>query len=326
MDFDEFKMWAEKEINNYLPGEYRNSDITIMEINKLGRHYTGLVVKKSGDSIAPVVNLDLFFEKYQNGSKPQSILNEMRDIVVNANDEFDYGFMNDYEKVKDRLFIRVSNAERNKDILQKAPHKQIDDLAVTYHVVFKYLHDGLASGIITNDLMKEFKISAEQLHKDSIENGSKLFPECVESLQNMIFSEERRGVIGEPPYVITNTSTLNGAAAMLYPNVLKNLADSADSDLFIIPSSIHEVICLPDDGTNDKDHLQETLRSVNRMMVSEDEQLSDNIYHYDRSDHIFESYDSFEERFTRDLEQISSEQVLIPTEDPELTYSGRRFH
>lgn len=326
MDFDEFKEWTAKEINNYLPDEYRNSDITITEINKLGNRYTGLVVRRSGDAIAPAINLDLFFEKYQNGSEPQRLLNEMRDIVVNADDKYDYGFISNYEKVKDRLFIRLSNAERNKDILQKVPHVQIDDLAITYHVVFKHLQDGLASAIITNDLMKEFNISAEQLHKDSIENGSKLFPERVESLQNIIFSEDGRGVIGEPPYVITNTSALNGAAVMFYPDVLQNMADSVGSDLFVIPSSIHEVICFPDDGTNDKDHLQQTLRHVNCVMVSEDEQLSDNIYHYDRSAHIFESYDSFEERFARDLEQISSEQFLIAAEDPGLTHSGRRFH
>ena len=40
--------------------------------------------------------------------------------------------------------------------------------------------------------------------------------------------------------VITNTGRLYGAAVILYSGMLKQVADKADSDLFILPSSLHE--------------------------------------------------------------------------------------
>jgi len=38
------------------------------------------------------------------------------------------------EDVKDKLFIRVSSAEANKEVLEIVPHQLKEDLAITYHV------------------------------------------------------------------------------------------------------------------------------------------------------------------------------------------------
>ena len=46
-------------------------------------------------------------------------------------------------------------------------------------------------------------------------------------------------------YVLTNESKLNGAACILYENVLYDFAQKLGADLYILPSSVHEVILLP---------------------------------------------------------------------------------
>ena len=51
-----------------------------------------------------------------------------------------------------------------------------------------------------------------------------------------------------PFYVFSNRSGINGAACILYEDVLKNFADGVEKNLIILPSSIHEVLLLPDDG------------------------------------------------------------------------------
>lgn len=43
-------------------------------------------------------------------------------------------------------------------------------------------------------------------------------------------------------WVISNEKGINGAASMLYENELHELAESLESDLYILPSSVHEVI------------------------------------------------------------------------------------
>ena len=40
--------------------------------------------------------------------------------------------------------------------------------------------------------------------------------------------------------VITNTLGVNGAAVILYPDMLASLAKEYDTDFYVIPSSIHE--------------------------------------------------------------------------------------
>ena len=79
---------------------------------------------------------------------------------------------------------------------------------------------------------------------------------------------------------------------MLYPETLEEFADKNEANIFVIPSSIHEVILIPD-KENDEQGSEEWIRKtselrniicmVNREEVSADEVLSDNLYYFDRS-------------------------------------------
>ena len=68
---------------------------------------------------------------------------------------------------------------------------------------------------------------------------------------------------------------------MMYPNVLKDFANEQDVDLFIIPSSVHEVILVPKEGGSAK-RLNEILNDVNQNSVDPIEILSNRIYSYSR--------------------------------------------
>ena len=47
-------------------------------------------------------------------------------------------------------------------------------------------------------------------------------------------------------YVLTNTSGSLGAAALFYPDVKDKAAELLGSDYYILPSSVHEVILVPE--------------------------------------------------------------------------------
>lgn len=83
-------------------------------------------------------------------------------------------------------------------------------------------------------------------------------------------------------YVITNAKGINGASCLLYPAVIKNLALKLDSDLYILPSSIHEIIAVKANGTMNKKAFREMVFDVNRTQVPEEDILSDNVYFYSR--------------------------------------------
>lgn len=63
---------------------------------------------------------------------------------------------------------------------------------------------------------------------------------------------------------------------------MERLAAFLNSDLYLIPSSIHEMLAVGVSKYTDPDELKEMLNDVNKMQVKMCEQLSDQIYHYDK--------------------------------------------
>ena len=93
-------------------------------------------------------------------------------------------------------------------------------------------------------------------------------------------------MLGEMPpeqqmYVISNNKGINGAVSMLYEDGLHDLAEKLGSDLYIMPSSIHEVIAVSTDMGNPNE-LAAMVAEINMDQVALDERLSNQVYHYDK--------------------------------------------
>ena len=56
-------------------------------------------------------------------------------------------------------------------------------------------------------------------------------------------SDESRA--GMEMLIVTNREKLYGATIMLFPDILKPVSELLQQDLYIIPSSIHEILVLP---------------------------------------------------------------------------------
>lgn len=83
-------------------------------------------------------------------------------------------------------------------------------------------------------------------------------------------------------YVLTNQRGIYGAAAMLYPELLKDFAERQKTDLVILPSSVHEVLLVPVRGSLDFAWFRCMVRSINRSEVPPEDWLSDQVYVYRR--------------------------------------------
>ncbi|MBQ7925064.1 MAG: hypothetical protein IJ335_02090, partial [Lachnospiraceae bacterium] len=73
---------------------------------------------------------------------------------------------------------------------------------------------------------------------------------------------------------------------MLYPDFWDKLGMAWKGKFYILPSSVHEVILLKDDGEESPSKLQEMVREINQCEVDPTEVLSDSIYHYDIADKV----------------------------------------
>ena len=88
--------------------------------------------------------------------------------------------------------------------------------------------------------------------------------------------------IPKPLYVMSNCDGMKGAAVILYEGVLKEFAEKIGCDLFILPSSIHEVLLVPYEESVNAAELEETVKMINLAEVPKEEVLSDHVYLYSR--------------------------------------------
>ena len=89
-------------------------------------------------------------------------------------------------------------------------------------------------------------------------------------------------VFGPAMYAVTNHKT-NGAAAILAPGILEEIAKKIHTRRFVVlPSSIHEFILHPVNSQPSKEKMEEfheMVRTVNAQEVAPEEQLSDHAYY-----------------------------------------------
>ena len=138
---------------------------------------------------------------------------------------------------------------------------------------------------ITNDIMQNFGITFEELDKAANNNRDSYVAQDMFSMMVSLMpisTEEIKEMKGGPQmYVLTNEWKLKGASALLYPELIEDIAQEENSDLIVIPSSIHEILIVEASGM-DKDGISQMVQEVNSQKVDEQERLSDHAYFYKR--------------------------------------------
>jgi gamma-glutamylcysteine synthetase len=97
-------------------------------------------------------------------------------------------------------------------------------------------------------------------------------------------------------FVATVPDKIHGAGVIAYPNFMEDAAQKMGGDFFVLPSSIHEVLLVKDNGQMTAKELENMVKEVNATQVEPADQLTDHVYHYDSQNHIFELADKYEER------------------------------
>lgn len=298
MEIKEFAVKVQKAVEKKLGGAYT---IRLQEVQKNnGVLLQGLIILAEEKNVSPTIYLNSFWEAYERGIPFSNIIERIMQIYEEdtPKESIDMSFFKDFEKVKDRICFRLISSERNKDLLDKIPHIEYLDMAICFF--YAYQGDVLGNGsiLIYNTHLDMWRTTTEVLFELAKENTPGLFPwestSLEETVKEMLARREQsdQEEPGEDEYrqffelapmqVVSNTSRVHGAACVLYPNLLKTLADEAGKNLYVIPCSIHEVIILQDSGREDAVRLREIIAEVNSTQVEPEEILSDNLYYYNR--------------------------------------------
>lgn len=291
-----------------LGGEYQ---VTVETKNKNNKAvYTGLHISRKGMEAEPLVYLDDYFKQYQNGNMTVS---EAVECVVRASRKkgpsVEIRQFLEYENVKDSIVYRLINTEMNRELLDDLPHMEFLDLSVVFCCLVMEEEDNPAFIWIHNIHMKLWDVTVEELYWAASENTQRLEKPELMNIEEILYdvlpekgfslNENDRSMEEEPAgnndaestvpvYVLSSRKRLQGAACMLYPDLLRKIADRMDSSYYIIPSSIHELLLIPAAGFADRDELKAMICEINDTHVAPEERLSYSLYGYDRKENKVE--------------------------------------
>ncbi|MDO4649671.1 MAG: DUF5688 family protein [Eubacteriales bacterium] len=318
MDFKEFTDKLEQNLKVALEDGPMKASVVRHDVEKMqGQSYTAITVSPANSNVGMNINADALYEQMEYGATYQNVvshaLNQATTFLEDA-PKFDVAAITDYSQMKDRLFVDVVGAERNAGILSKVPHVQVEDMAMVYRIQVGQRDGEVASALITNQMMDSMGVTTEQLHEDALANAAQLHPAKVQNLSEVL--AEMSGMPVEmiessapPLIVVSNEDKIKGASALFYPDMMDQIAKQVGGDFFVLPSSIHEVLAMPDTGELNVDELKAMVTSINGDVVDPADVLTDQVYHYDSKDRIFERGDKFEARQAE--KELKSERTSV---------------
>ena len=297
MNYEIFKEVVAEKFMEYMPEQYQGMRLRVEPVNKVNKVLDGitLVGSGAGRSVSPTLYINHMYEHYLETENLQEVLQSAARRMDMAFKEMpEVGDVN-LEGAKDNIVFQVINTLQNEDMLRDMPHREFQDLSIIYRWVVKVDESGIQSSAIRNNLAEQLGMNEEQLFKCAVENTRRIFPPTVKSMNDVIRemfisdgmpAEVADMMIGEMPedkmmWVISNDRGINGAGSMLYEDNLHKLAMKLETDLYILPSSVHECIAVST-NVGDPYELAEMVSEINMGQVALEDRLSNQVYHYDK--------------------------------------------
>ena len=297
MSYREFREELLNQLRSIFGENYEIGTQTVQKVN-LGNVETFRIFDKTGEKQqSPVFYGRKLYEAYRSGTGLEVLAQDMKEKYEMTGNEITVdliGDVNELEEIKERLIFTVINREKNRELLKEIPHRDFLDFAVIYRIVVKESWDGVSSMRVSNGLLERWGITEEKLFEIAWKNMRRRMPVMKTSFADMMqslmgkdmispgdISEECEGRQLQRMYMVTNRKKINGFGSVLYPDVLEEMCRILQCDrLYILPSSIHEAIVMPQDLGMSPEELQEMVKNVNKDCVTEEEYLSDSVYGY----------------------------------------------
>ena len=279
MNYTEFVHAVETMINQRKEGGLKATVYTAVKNNDTRR--TGVILETPGINLSPTIYLEEFYESYLGGKTINEIVDELLETYekIKKDESWDYEKIFDFQKVRERIVYRLVNTEKNEQMLQDVPHREILDLSLIYYVLLDASEKGTTAMLISDRHMDQWKTTEKILWSEADRNTRRLLmAECFTMQYAM---SELLGAAGKEARREQNLleSEEKGEDKMY---VLSNRARILEEDFYILPSSIHEVILVPASAGISVAEMEKMVCEINETQVPEEEILGSHVYRYSR--------------------------------------------
>ena len=291
MNIKKFSYLVEERIRDRFPEEIRESlSISVHPVNKTNDTLRyGLMIQRKEENMSPVLYLDDAWREYESGKPIETILTDLAAKYMEHQGNCQMELSMEFEQVKDRVCYHVVNKAVNQNNLNGRIYTDIGQGFVKVYEIHQKLDQVGAEGsiAITHDLLKDYGYDLKEICQNAEKNTPQIYPVYFTTL-----SREIMGVLGdefanenpiEPDfYLLTNENRYRGAGALFYPGMQEKIAEHLGENYYMLPSSIHEVLIVPENMGFTPEELEQMVRGVNEKAVSKDEFLSNKVFYYDR--------------------------------------------
>lgn len=305
MTIQDFMLEAEKVINAYFKETGRENvnvkGIEVVKANDTLVH--GLMLIPEGDIAGRSVYLDDLFDRHEDGEELNDLMSEMMhrcDSGLTAEGPPLHRAMDlDFSSIRRKLSVRLLGVRNNISYMAERPYIDVGN-GLALIAVINCESSAVSEWVIsvTNELLDaHIGCDKETLLTAALENTMEIEPPRLMDLEehmyaNLVRPTLIRDYLIDPlpedrrckAFMLTNRSAFQGAAVLFYPGVMERLADVFGCGYYVLPSSIHELIILPDVTEPDVGGLIDTVREANTNVISREDLLSWNVFYYDPDD------------------------------------------
>lgn len=266
--------------------------VELQEVTKVNISLDGLTIRKRNESIAPTIYLNQYFNQFNDGRAMDDIV---RDIIrvyennqpENIMDVFKTEDFYDFDKMKEKIVLKVINTERNLDLLEQVPCLDMEGLGLSVVFYVSLMTGEQSAGIlIKNEHLKLWEKTVSDLLTVAEVNTNRMHAFTIKSMNEVLsgmFGFEEDLIPEDVPalYVLTDENKTFGASQLYLKNKIREFAKQQDCDVYILPSSIHELLLLRADFPNlEPSYLKEMVCEVNATEVSTEDLLCDGVFKY----------------------------------------------
>ena len=259
----------------------------------------GVAIRMDEEKVSPILYVDMFFKKFKKGELTmpdivKRVVSDYQDLPAHGIPDIDEWLGGD--DLIDRIKIRLLNKKANEDMIITRKLVSYDiadtDLVALFYIEVVADDESVGDTGLTYYMLERFL--------PTISNEEELFNEVLSRItdDNVEFSTMRQVICGlveradgdledipiddTKMFVLSNTKMHYGAFVILSEAARQKILEKIPSGMAtILPSSVHELILLPTTEDEDIEELVEMVGQVNRTEVSEEQVLSNNVYHYD---------------------------------------------
>lgn len=296
-NYEMFKEIVIETLKDYLPEAYQDMEMKLVPVKRVNKVKDGICFFGDGPiSASPTIYIDDMYACYQETQSLDAALRSGAEFMAEAMERPDVRELPDLNlaRAKDNIVFQLVNTMHNGEMLAEMPSRHFQDLSIIYKWIVEMDDNGVKSAPVTNTLAGKLGMDEGQLFQCAMENTRRLLPPVVRRLDEMMKEAFGEGLDPEMMelvleditperalWVISNTRGINGAGSMLYEQELHKLAEDLGSDLYILPSSVHEVLAVSTD-VGDPEELAGMVAQVNLAEVPMEDRLSNQVYHYDK--------------------------------------------